>query len=133
MSSSTTIAPAERSMAGVEPSAAPVAGDANIPPKPPIGRRMGWRGLAIGAAAVVLLGGALLGGTLPRLRQQRAVNAAAAETAAAPPRVSVAVVRRMAPEAERVLPGNCLPLLEAAMYARTTGYVKRRLVDIGDR
>jgi RND family efflux transporter MFP subunit len=32
-----------------------------------------------------------------------------------------------------VLPGTALPLLEASLYARTTGYLKRRLVDIGDR
>jgi RND family efflux transporter MFP subunit len=82
---------------------------------------------------VVALAGALTAGTLPRWRQQRAVDAAAAEAAAAPPRVTVAAARRYAPEAERVLPGNCLPLLEAAVFARTNGYVKRRLVDIGDR
>src|SRR6476646_4984515 len=39
----------------------------------------------------------------------------------------------MVPEAERTLPGNSVPLLEAAMFARTTGFVKSRLVDIGDR
>jgi RND family efflux transporter MFP subunit len=38
----------------------------------------------------------------------------------------------VAPDAERVLPGNSLPLMEAGLYARTTGYLKRRLVDIGD-
>src|SRR5262249_61132921 len=49
------------------------------------------------------------------------------------PRVTVATARPAEPDAERVLPGNALPLLEASLYARTTGYVKRRLVDIGDR
>jgi RND family efflux transporter MFP subunit len=96
-------------------------------------RRAGRRVLALGALAVVILGAALVGGTLPRLRQEREVNAAAAEVSAAPPRVTVAIVRPMASDAERVLPGNSLPLLEAALYARTTGYLKRRLVDIGDR
>src|SRR5205823_10849610 len=42
-------------------------------------------------------------------------------------------VRRMASAADRVLPGRSLPLLEAALYARATGYIKSRLVDIGDR
>src|SRR5207302_1939707 len=37
-----------------------------------------------------------------------------------------------APTAERILPGNSLPLMEAALYARATGYVSKRLVDIGD-
>src|SRR6266850_1053100 len=58
---------------------------------------------------------------------------AATQPPAQPPRVTVAVARRMAPSAERVLPGNSLPLMEAALYARATGYVSRRLVDIGDR
>jgi RND family efflux transporter MFP subunit len=39
----------------------------------------------------------------------------------------------MASEAERVLPGNTLPLNEASVFARTNGFVKRWLVDIGDR
>jgi len=96
-------------------------------------RRTGLRVLGIGALATVSLAGALIGGTLPRWRQEQDVNAAAAEAAAAPPQVTVAVARRFAPDAERVLPGNSLPLLEAALYARTTGYLKKRLVDIGDR
>jgi RND family efflux transporter MFP subunit len=75
----------------------------------------------------------LTAGTLPRWRQEQAVSAAAAAVAAAPPRVTVAVAQRMAANAERVLPGNSLPLLEASLYARTTGYLKARLVDIGDR
>ena len=32
-----------------------------------------------------------------------------------------------------MLPGTCLPFLEAALYARVTGYLKERKVDIGDR
>src|SRR5262249_38216368 len=72
-------------------------------------------------------------GTLPRLRQQSQVNAAAEEAASAPPRVTVAVARPMKGAAERVLPGNSLPLLEASLYPRATGYIKTRLVDIGDR
>jgi RND family efflux transporter MFP subunit len=79
------------------------------------------------------LAGALTIGTVPRLRQARAVDNAAAEVSSALPRVTVAVARYVAPDAERVLPGNAQPLLEAGLLARTTGYLKRRLVDIGDR
>jgi len=96
-------------------------------------RRAGRRVLLIGALVVVVLAGALAAGTLPRLRQQQQLDAAATQAAAQPPRVTVAVARRMAPSADRVLPGNCLPLMEAALFARATGYVSRRLVDIGDR
>ncbi len=93
----------------------------------------GTRLLAIVALVVVVLAGGLTVGTLPRLHQTRAVNAAAAEVSRARPRVTVAMARHVAPNAERLLPGNSLPLLEAGLYARTTGFLKRRLVDIGDR
>src|SRR5882757_7693952 len=116
----------------VERSGAANSIESNTPPNPTVGRRVGRRVVAIGTVVAVLLSVALIAGTLPRLRQQRSVNAAAAEVAAAPQRVTVITVHSMVPEAERTLPGNSLPLLEAAMFARTNGYVKRRLVDIGD-
>jgi RND family efflux transporter MFP subunit len=111
-------------------------------PPPPVGggqgegesrKRAGRRVLALGGLAIVVLGGGLVAGTLPRLRQERAVNAAAAAVSVAPPKVTVTVVHTRAGNAERVLPGNSLPLMEASLFARTTGYLKRRLVDIGDR
>ena len=83
--------------------------------------------------AAIVLAGALTAATLPRLRQQQQLDAEAAEAIAALPRVTVAVVQRTTANAERVLPGNSLPLLEASIYARTTGYLKSRRVDIGDR
>jgi len=131
MSSSPMTAQAGRSGARAKGSEAPAAPEPNTPPRPP--RRVGRWVLAIGTVMVILLVVALIGGTLPKLRREREVNAAAAEAAATPPRVPVAIVKRMVPEAQRVLPGTSLPLLEASMYARTTGYVKQRLVDIGDR
>ncbi|HYT90776.1 MAG TPA: efflux RND transporter periplasmic adaptor subunit [Gemmataceae bacterium] len=89
--------------------------------------------LVIAPLVVVALAGGLVAGTLPRVQREREVNAAAAEVSAALPRVTVAVVRRAQAGAERVLPGSVAPLLDAAIYARTTGYLQRRLVDIGDR
>jgi RND family efflux transporter MFP subunit len=89
--------------------------------------------LDIGALALVILAGTIAAGALPRLRREREVNSAAAEVAAALPRVTVAVASPKTSEAERVLPGNTLPLLEAALFPRATGYIKTRLVDIGDR
>jgi RND family efflux transporter MFP subunit len=83
--------------------------------------------------ALVALVGAVVAGTLPRLREERAVNAQAAAVASRAPRVTVAVAQSADGDSERVLPGNSLPLLDAALFARTTGYVKERHVDIGDR
>ena len=94
----------------------------------------GGRRLLVGGGVIALaLTGALAAGTLPRLRQEEKINAAAAEVAAAKPRVTVAVARAAPAQTERVLPGNSLPLLEASLYARATGYIKSRLADIGDR
>lgn len=95
-------------------------------------RRAGRRLVVIGVLIVLALGGALTAGTLPRLWQQQRLDAAATQAASQPPRVTVAVAKRMAPTAERILPGNSLPLMEAALFARATGYVIKRLVDIGD-
>src|SRR6266851_799028 len=75
-------------------------------------RRAGRRVFVIGASVLVVLAGALAVGTLPRLAQQKQLDAAATQAAAQPPRVTVAVAQRMAPSAERVLPGNCLTLME---------------------
>src|SRR6185312_7504304 len=72
-------------------------------------------------------------GIVPRLRHERELNAAAAEVSASRPRATVVTARAATPTAERVLPGSSQPLLETAIYARTTGYLKDRRVDIGDR
>jgi RND family efflux transporter MFP subunit len=96
-------------------------------------RRAGRRVLLIGVLIIFALTGAMAAGALPRLWQQQKLDAAATKAAAQPPRVSVAVAQRMAAKAERVLPGNALPFMEAALYPRATGYVSKRLVDIGDR
>src|SRR5262245_21493721 len=91
------------------------------------------RVLALGLLFALLLAGGLIAGTIPKQNRLRAVQNLAATNAAQPPRVAVAIAARVAPDAERVLPGNCLPLTEAAIYPRTTGYLKRWTVDIGDR
>src|SRR5436309_2937449 len=96
-------------------------------------RRAGKRLLVLLVLVVLALGGAFALGTLPRLRQQKQLDAASTDAAAQPPRVTVAVAHPVSTVAERVLPGNSLPLLEAALYARATGYIKTRSVDIGDR
>lgn len=96
-------------------------------------RRGGRRILIAGAVLVLLLGGALIAGIVSHMRREHAADQSASEAANARPRVTVVVARSMSTDAERVLPGNALPLLEAAMFARTTGYLKTRFVDIGDR
>jgi RND family efflux transporter MFP subunit len=101
----------------------------------PRARRRGgfWRFLLATVLTVATLAGALVAGGLPRLRQERALKAAAAEVSTALPVVPVALAKAAAASSERVLPGDSHPLLEASIYARTAGYLKTRRVDIGDR
>jgi RND family efflux transporter MFP subunit len=89
--------------------------------------------VAMGVLVVLVLTGGLVAGTLPRLRQEERVQAAADAVGSSPPRVTVVRALQQSAGAERLLPGNSQPLLDASIYARTTGYLKRRLVDIGDR
>jgi RND family efflux transporter MFP subunit len=67
------------------------------------------------------------------LKRDRELEAAAAEVSASLPRVPVVDAKAASATTERVLPGDSHPLLEAAIYARTAGYLKSRRVDIGDR
>lgn len=82
--------------------------------------------------ATVLIAVAFLSGYLP-LQQRRAVIAAEARDAQqALPRVDTVVVTRSDRKSGLVLPGNIQPIAEAPVLARADGYVKQRLVDIGD-
>ena len=91
------------------------------------------RFLALAGLFAVLAGAGFAAGTLPRLNQDHAVREQAAANAAQPPRVAVATATRSAPDAERVLPGNAMPLNEISIHPRTTGYLKWWKVDRGDR
>ncbi len=72
-------------------------------------------------------------GWLPRHRRSESINAEAKERTEALPRVQVQRVRRAPPTSELAIPGTTLPYTEAHIYARASGYVARRLADIGDR
>ncbi len=87
----------------------------------------------LGGVAVAGLVGLLVAGTVPRLRQQQRVDKQAAAVASSLPRVTVATAYSAEKTADRILPGNALPLLDASLFARTNGYIKKRYVDIGDR
>jgi len=93
----------------------------------------GWKTAGSGVLLLAILAGLGMAGTLPRLHRENELKAAALEAASTPPAVNVVVSRPASTDRERLLPGNSLPLFETAIYARTNGYLKRRLVDIGDR
>ncbi len=95
-------------------------------------RGRSWRPWLAFLLALAAIAGGLAVGVLPRLRRERELAASAHEVAVSKPRVTTVATRAATPTAERVLPGSSLPLLEAAIYARTTGYLESRRVDIGD-
>lgn len=78
---------------------------------------------ALGVAAVVI------SGIVPRLRDKKAV---AAETLTlAVPSVSVVHPTASAPSQEVVLPASVQAFIDAPIYARTNGYLKKWYADIG--
>jgi multidrug efflux pump subunit AcrA (membrane-fusion protein) len=87
-------------------------------------------------AVAVILGAAAAFyflGYLPRERTTKQLDAAAAIRRITPPLVNAAVVKLAAKSTQLTLPGNITPITEAYIYARATGYLKQRYVDIGDR
>jgi len=82
----------------------------------------------LGAAAAVYFVG-----YLPRQRTSKQIDAAAVLRRITPLLVNAATVKRAAPSTELLLPGNITPFTEAYIFARATGFLKQRYVDIGDR
>lgn len=90
----------------------------------------------VGAVALTVTGlltVLFLVGLLPRLHRERALRAETAAASEVRPRVNAALPRRVPTGAAASLPGSVEPRRETTVFARTSGYVKRRLVDIGDK
>lgn len=81
----------------------------------------------------LVLGAALLAGYLPRRTTTSQLDRAAAALRSTPPLVNAAIVTRAPRQTEVSFPGSVTPITEAYIYARATGFLKRRYVDIGDR
>ena len=111
----------------------PVSGPACNQVKSPARGRTAWRPLFAGILFIGAMAIALIAGIKPRLQHERELRAAAAQVSTSPPRVPVVAAKTASATTEHVLPGDSRPLLEAAIYARTAGYLKSRRVDIGDR
>jgi RND family efflux transporter MFP subunit len=88
--------------------------------------------IAIGVGLAVVLIALLAMGVTPRVRQSRGLNAAAEQKRTALPIVRVITPVRAA-EAGLTLAATTQAIQDSIIYARTSGYLKRRHVDIGDR
>jgi RND family efflux transporter MFP subunit len=83
--------------------------------------------IAVLAFAIVVA--IVVSGILPRINARAALDKETAEMAI--PTVSVVRPKRGAPAQEIVLPANVQAYIDAPIYARTNGYLKRWYADIG--
>ncbi len=82
---------------------------------------------------VVVLVGALLAGYIPLQRRDALVRAESEEHGKDMPRMEVMRVGRSSIQSEQRFPGTLQAVTEAPILARADGYLKTRLVDLGDR
>ena len=88
---------------------------------------------ALFLGAIVLIVVAFFAGYIPLQKRNAVIGSQAQEQEQALPRVEVIEVGRSSGMSELQLPGNIEAVTEAPILARADGYIKRRLVDIGDR
>ena len=98
-------------------------------------RRRGWslKPLLFLILAWVVAGAVFLAGYLPRRWTAHQLQKAAETRQNTPPLVNAATVKRASATADLTLPGTVTPITEAYVFARASGYLKTRYVDIGDR
>jgi RND family efflux transporter MFP subunit len=109
----------------------PVEPETKTLPKSGGRRRWGGRLFALGGA--VALAGGLLAGTWGHQSQQQQVMATADQERGFVPTVRVATVEPSPPTTSATLPGTTAAFADANVFARATGYIATRSVDIGDR
>jgi RND family efflux transporter MFP subunit len=101
------------------------------PKRPDVERRWGGRLLALGA--FLFLGGGLAFGATRYYTQHREAMATAEQRRNFIPNVRVATVQPSNRITLVTLPATTLAFSAANLFARASGYIDKRLVDIGDR
>lgn len=87
-----------------------------------------WSVLTV-LVVLAIIAAVVAAGIIPRLRAQKALRQ---ETIlSAQPEVAVTKPQESAPSEELVLPGSIQAFIDAPIYARTNGYLKRWYFDIG--
>jgi RND family efflux transporter MFP subunit len=81
--------------------------------------------------AIVIVIVVVIAGVVPRLRAKAALRKETDKSAV--PTVEVIEPKQGAPHQEIVLPGNIQAFIDAPIYARTNGYLRKWYVDIGAR
>src|SRR5215469_1992645 len=85
----------------------------------------------LGAAALIVVG--FLAGYIPLQKRNAIIRAEVQQQEQALPRVEVLTVDRAAGTSDLELPGSIQAITEAPILARADGYIRSRMVDIGDR
>jgi RND family efflux transporter MFP subunit len=88
--------------------------------------------IVVGLGVLSLFGVLLVVGIVPRLRNGHELAAAVQKAQATPPNVYV-IRPEAAGEADLSLAATTQAIQDAVIYARTSGYIRKRYVDIGDR
>jgi RND family efflux transporter MFP subunit len=91
-----------------------------------------WGGVLFGLGAFLVLAGGLAFGASRSNTQQREVSATAKQIRDFVPSVHVATVRANPGKIVMRLPATTAAFAEANIYARATGYIEKRNIDIGD-
>ena len=107
----------------------PVLQTAEAPFKKPGSKKVLFLVLAIVLVFAVV---ALIIGILPRRERSKETNEQADQVKNSKPMIDVVRVATAKQGAGLVIPGTTTPLTEAPVYARASGYLKKRYVDIGD-
>jgi len=110
-------------------SRAPEGSNSSAAPEGPSNKGFRGRSIMILLIAMVVVAGLVITGIVPRLRARKALAAETTELAA--PTVLVVQPKQGAPAQEILLPGNIQAFVDAPIYARTNGYLKRWYFDIG--
>ena len=98
-----------------------------------VARGTGFKLFLFGVLLVLALVVIVVAGWIPRHRKKEDTDKRAKNEANAVPTVQVFKVRLSPTATDLIVPGTTSPIEEAFIYARANGYLKRRLVDIGDR
>jgi RND family efflux transporter MFP subunit len=98
--------------------------------RPPVRRR--WGGRLFALVGFLLLAGGLSLGVWGKISQQQQVMATAEQARDFVPSVDVATVKASPGTVSVTLPGTTAAFAAANIFARATGYIAKRNVDIGD-
>jgi RND family efflux transporter MFP subunit len=102
------------------------------PEKTETPQRRGRGGMLFGSIALLLLVGGLAIGGWRHYQAERAVAATQHQAETAVPNVRVAAVRASDSKITVTLPATTTAFEAANIFARTSGYIEKRYVDIGD-